>query len=58
MAVREPASSLPVHRGASRFLPGRPGQAPDAPGFGTKQASGAGGAGEGTGFTAAPWCLA
>lgn len=49
--------SLPTHCqfSAARFLPGRPGEAPDAPGFGTRRASGSGGAGEETGFTQALW---
>lgn len=40
--LKEPANSLPVHCGGSRFLPDRPGNAPDAQNIGTRQASRAG----------------
>lgn len=57
MAVKEPASSLPVHRGGSRFLPGRPGNAPNAQSLGTRQASRAGRTWEAAELTLTSWLL-
>lgn len=57
MSVKESANSLPVHCGGSRFLPGRPGIAPNAQSLGTRQASPAGRSGEVAELTLTSWLL-